>query len=193
MGKVEEFKNFVRDNPILISYIKSGEMTWQKFYELYDIYIYVIGFNFSERGNNNCSTPFMLKKAVEGKFRVIDLDNPFPGRDGRSRMPGVNWINNAENNVYPYIQNNRGVSGNKLYTEKEPLYTITLDPTTMIKIREYNKDHSYSNYNITCEDNTGRKCISNFLRTQINNLQGTCANQNDDFYACADKTEQSGG
>ena len=38
MGKVDEFKNFVRDNPILISYIKSGEMTWQKFYEIYDIY-----------------------------------------------------------------------------------------------------------------------------------------------------------
>lgn len=38
MGKVEEFKNFVRNNPILINYIRSGEMTWQKFYEIYDIY-----------------------------------------------------------------------------------------------------------------------------------------------------------
>ena len=38
MGKVDEFKIFVRNNPILISYIKSGEMTWQKFYEIYDIY-----------------------------------------------------------------------------------------------------------------------------------------------------------
>ena len=38
MGKVEEFKSFVKNNPVLISYIKSGEMTWQKFYEIYDIY-----------------------------------------------------------------------------------------------------------------------------------------------------------
>ena len=38
MGKVDEFKSFVKNNPVLISYIKSGEMTWQKFYEIYDIY-----------------------------------------------------------------------------------------------------------------------------------------------------------
>jgi hypothetical protein len=34
----EEFKSFVKQNPILIKYIKSGEMTWQKFYEIYDLY-----------------------------------------------------------------------------------------------------------------------------------------------------------
>ena len=38
MGKVAEFKNFVKNNPTLIKYIKTGEMTWQKFYEIYDIY-----------------------------------------------------------------------------------------------------------------------------------------------------------
>ena len=38
MSKVEEFKNFVRNNPVLIRYIKNGEMTWQKFYEIYDLY-----------------------------------------------------------------------------------------------------------------------------------------------------------
>jgi len=38
MSKVEEFKNFVRSNPTLIKHIRSGEMTWQKFYEIYDLY-----------------------------------------------------------------------------------------------------------------------------------------------------------
>ncbi len=38
MSKVDEFKSFVRSNPVLIKHIKSGEMTWQKFYEIYDIY-----------------------------------------------------------------------------------------------------------------------------------------------------------
>ena len=38
MEKKDEFKEFVRKNPRLISFIKSGEMTWQKFYEIYDIY-----------------------------------------------------------------------------------------------------------------------------------------------------------
>lgn len=36
--KKEEFKEFVRKNPKLISYVKNNEMTWQKFYEMYDLY-----------------------------------------------------------------------------------------------------------------------------------------------------------
>lgn len=38
MDKKEEFKAFVKENPRLVKYIKNGEMTWQKFYEIYDIY-----------------------------------------------------------------------------------------------------------------------------------------------------------
>ena len=36
--KQEEFKNFVRTKPELIKYVQNGEMTLQKFYELYDLY-----------------------------------------------------------------------------------------------------------------------------------------------------------
>ena len=36
--KSEEFKAFVRNKPELIKFVQSGEMTWQKFYEIYDIY-----------------------------------------------------------------------------------------------------------------------------------------------------------
>lgn len=38
MAKKDEFKEFVRKNPKLISYVKKGEMDWQKFYEIYDLY-----------------------------------------------------------------------------------------------------------------------------------------------------------
>lgn len=38
MASIEEFKGFVRKNPKLIKYTKTGEMSWQKFYELYDLY-----------------------------------------------------------------------------------------------------------------------------------------------------------
>ena len=37
-GKVEAFKRFVKNNSFLISYIKSGEMSWQSMYEIYDLY-----------------------------------------------------------------------------------------------------------------------------------------------------------
>lgn len=38
MNKKDEFKLFASKHPELVSYISSGEMSWQKFYEIYDIY-----------------------------------------------------------------------------------------------------------------------------------------------------------
>ena len=38
MDKLSSFKQFIKNNPTLIKYIKNGEMTWQKFYEIYDMY-----------------------------------------------------------------------------------------------------------------------------------------------------------
>lgn len=38
MGKIEGFKQFVKSNPNLIKYVNNKEMTWQGFYELYDLY-----------------------------------------------------------------------------------------------------------------------------------------------------------
>ena len=37
MAKKEEFKEFVKNNPQLLKYVKNNEMTWQKFYEMYDL------------------------------------------------------------------------------------------------------------------------------------------------------------
>lgn len=34
----ESFKNFVSQNPSLATYVENDTMTWQKFYELYDMY-----------------------------------------------------------------------------------------------------------------------------------------------------------
>ena len=38
MDNLDNFKTFVKANPHFASYIKNGKMTWQKFYELYDMY-----------------------------------------------------------------------------------------------------------------------------------------------------------
>lgn len=38
MGKKEEFKEFVRLHPELIKFVENDTMTWQKFYEIYDLY-----------------------------------------------------------------------------------------------------------------------------------------------------------
>ena len=38
MNKKDEFKNFVKKNPSLIKHVKDGSMSWQKYYEIYDMY-----------------------------------------------------------------------------------------------------------------------------------------------------------
>ena len=38
MTNVDNFKSFVRKNPKLVTYVRSGDMSWQKFYEIYDLY-----------------------------------------------------------------------------------------------------------------------------------------------------------
>ncbi len=38
MDNLDNFKLFIKQNPTFASYIKDGTMTWQKFYELYDMY-----------------------------------------------------------------------------------------------------------------------------------------------------------
>ena len=36
--KIDEFKKFVKANPELINYVRNNKMTWQQFYEIYDLY-----------------------------------------------------------------------------------------------------------------------------------------------------------
>lgn len=133
------------------------------------------------------------------KFRIISLSNPFPARDGRSRLPGTNWLNNT-NYVYNSIINNRGVqylgkydnsylkmeysNGEKsvnpetMYSKLEPMYTITLDPSTMMKLRQYNKGRTYSDIELECNEEN-RECVSKILRNEEyipeDNLGGACS------------------
>lgn len=38
MTNVDNFKSFVKKNPNLVTYVKNNNMSWQKLYELYDLY-----------------------------------------------------------------------------------------------------------------------------------------------------------
>ena len=96
--KKDEFKEFVKKNPKLISYVKNNEMTWQKFYEMYDLY----GEN-NEIWNNyikpaeNKSTSSEVKAGVAGLtlsevvnwFKNVDLDGLQEGIGNVQRVLGV--------------------------------------------------------------------------------------------------------
>lgn len=92
---------------------------------------------------------------VSAIYRTVDLNDPFPDRE-----PTGNWTSITENN---YILNNRGVSRDKLYTQRDPLYKITLTPSLIASIKEYNNTHDMSDYNLQC-NSAGLECKSNFIR-----------------------------
>ncbi len=74
MNKKEEFKAFAKLHPELVNYVKDGNMSWQKFYEIYDIY--------GEDGN--AWSPYLKKTssnttdamgAISEKIKNIDMNS----------------------------------------------------------------------------------------------------------------------
>lgn len=74
MSKKEEFKEFIKNHPELIKYVKSGDMSWQKFFEIYSIYgndktIWNKYFN-EEKPSNNMSVSDLINMV-----KNVDLDS----------------------------------------------------------------------------------------------------------------------
>ena len=57
----EEFKKFVRTKPELIKYVRDGTSSWQKFYELFDLY----------GDDENIWNKYILDKTTDNSFSKI--------------------------------------------------------------------------------------------------------------------------
>ncbi len=137
-------------------------------------------------------------------YRVISLQNPFPGKDIANRVsgfnltvtgryPGANW--DSVKLVNAQILNNRNVQADAVYN-KEPLYVFDLDAKTVQKIRSYNKRSAdgYADFNLNCVagngDDAGTRCISEFVHdSQYGLVDGVCqhATNKEAFDICAEK------
>ena len=84
------------------------------------------------------------------EFRLIDTNCPFPTRDTNS-----NWCLNGDcssnNALVTSVIKDRNNSYNK--TGGNPKYKITLTPSDVLLIRKFNKEISYDNYEIYCDNN----------------------------------------
>jgi len=71
----EDFKKFVRKNPNLAKYVENKKMTWQQFYELFDLYgeNNSVWDSFKETGSNNGNVVNTIREFIN-LFKGIDLE-----------------------------------------------------------------------------------------------------------------------
>ena len=116
----EQFKQFVKKNPSLIKYVESGDMTWQKFYEMYDLYgesndiwdKYLVSDN-NKSDNANDITKASAFTDFLAFLKTIDLDSLQEGIGSIQRVLGV----------FQDFSGNKSVDNNKKKEYKpRPLY-----------------------------------------------------------------------
>lgn len=121
-----------------------------------------------EEAKKICTNKYCDGKPGNIEYRVIDLKDPFPGNKAESgsslfnsniqgRKPGSNW--NSTTIVKKEILNNRGVKGDEVYN-LTPLYEFNLTPSVIKKIREYNDEHSYDDFTLSCKGNNKQACVA---------------------------------
>lgn len=97
----ESFKEFVRNKPELVDYVTNGEMNWQQFYEIYDIYGEDNNiWNKYVRKQNTVGelidkfNPDSLQKHLENAKKALDIFSEFASKG----------TENVTNNVKPNIE-----------------------------------------------------------------------------------------
>lgn len=84
MSKIDEFKVFAKANPTFANYIKDGSMTWQKFYELYDMY-----------GEDNSVWDEYRKTQKKSSTTISDIVSLAKNIDVDKLQDGVNSLSKA--------------------------------------------------------------------------------------------------
>ncbi|HIS18420.1 MAG TPA: hypothetical protein IAC02_07435 [Candidatus Coprovivens excrementavium] len=98
----EQFKEFVQKNPHLADYVENNTMTWQKFYELYDMYgenkeIWQKYLNKNNRNINNFFDkvdPDAIQKHIESAQKALDIFSEIANKTSE----------NITNNIKPSIE-----------------------------------------------------------------------------------------
>ena len=73
MAKIDNFKLFVKNNPNLITYVKNNTMSWQKFYELYDLYGEDENIWGEYLGSSSASSNKVEKKSTSRFSDILDM------------------------------------------------------------------------------------------------------------------------
>lgn len=128
--KKEEFKEFVRKNPKLISYVKTNEMTWQKFYEMYDLYgedetawgEYLKKEDTQVTQNNETSTASNIAKAGIAGLTLSEVVNWFKGVDLDGLQESIGSVQRVLGVVQDFSKKDDTKVSSKATYKPRPLY-----------------------------------------------------------------------
>lgn len=109
MNSKDEFKEFVRNNPNLIKYVRNGSKTWQNFYEIFNLY-----------GSNDDVWREYLREEKTESAHSLDFVTWLKALDLDSIQNGVASIQRVLGVVQDFT-NKDDVSSNEEYTPR-PLY-----------------------------------------------------------------------
>lgn len=86
MDKIVEFKDFVKQHPKLINFVKKGDMSWQKFYEMYDLY------GDDKEVWKDYLEPVKVATATTSAFGISDFMNWIKNIDLNKMQEGINSV-----------------------------------------------------------------------------------------------------
>ncbi len=89
----ETFKSFVKNHPELVSQVNNSTMTWQKFYEMYDMYgedrtIWEPYFNSSNQVQTTANKENSMQELIN-MIKKIDLETVRRGINGLQKAIGL--------------------------------------------------------------------------------------------------------
>lgn len=106
MSKKEEFKEFAKKHPELIKYVQNGKMTWQDFYEMYDIY----GENQDSWKNYLNSEDRQAKEEKSSGMNLKDIPNIIKNIDMTSIQKHINTAQKALGFIQELTTKSKGTS-----------------------------------------------------------------------------------
>lgn len=87
----EEFKAFVRTKPELVSYVSKGDMTWQKFYEIWNLY----GNDDKVWGKYKTREEPVQSNANTDSFNLSSIIDSIKNMDMETAQKGINGMQKA--------------------------------------------------------------------------------------------------
>lgn len=111
----DKFKIFVKNNPSLITYVRDNKMTWQQFYELYDLY-----------GEDNEIWNTYLNKntnsSINQNFNVKDFFSLFKGIDLATVQKALMSVDKAIGTFRELNTNENSSNATRNEYEERPKY-----------------------------------------------------------------------